>query len=131
MTATEVCDTFRFFDFLLMFLLVIVIWDAEIVEPFSNADPKYATPPAQLDEKKWFDKDPLKASEFAITYPSSDGARMRAMQKVIVTPLKDVYAPGMYSSKRSIVSCLIKANDPVEICIPTALMSTAIPILSP
>ncbi|KZV76675.1 hypothetical protein PENSPDRAFT_569324 [Peniophora sp. CONT] len=74
----------------------VVIWDPEMVEPFRNASRTYATPPKKLDE--CFDKYPLKASEFAVAYPTPDEVRMRAMQNVIVTPLKDVYAPGLYSN---------------------------------
>lgn len=72
-----------------------------MVEPFRNASSTYATPPEDIDT--CFDKCPLTASEFAGSYPTLDGARMRAMQNVIVTPLKDVYAPGLYSSEYHIM----------------------------
>ena len=108
--------------------LAVVIWDPQMVEPFRNADPTYATPPAKLDS--CFDHYPYRASEFATLYPSHDGLRMQAMQNVIVTPLKDVYAPGLYSSKQCIVSRSILSHDVLKTCMRTARMSMDIIIPS-
>ncbi|VDC07371.1 unnamed protein product [Peniophora sp. CBMAI 1063] len=91
----------------------VVIWDPEMVVPFCNADAMYATPPAALD--KAFNKDPLKVSEFVVKHPSLDGGRMRAMQQVIFMPLKDVYAPGLYSNMHANSAYVNGFNHPLTI----------------
>ena len=94
-----------------------------MTEPSHNAPSTYATPPVGLDE--YFDKYLLTVEGFARTHPLSNGDRMRSMQ-VAVTPLKDVYAPGLYFSEYCISFSKTTIEAFVKTCMRTVFMSVAI-----
>jgi RNA-dependent RNA polymerase len=76
---------------------VIVIWTPNIVQPFKNADEKYADVPKGLDE--CFQRDNEKVDAFLQRMVShSPEEKICAMQHFLLGSLRDPSTVGMYST---------------------------------
>jgi RNA-dependent RNA polymerase len=78
--------------------MVICIWQPDIVEEFSNADPKFMDPPAHLND--YFNVENETVTEFLRRVPPSSpiDTQIRELQEVLMTPLSDVHSVGIYST---------------------------------
>ena len=77
---------------------VTVIWQPEIVEFFRNADPSFADPPKDIQDK--FVKNTETVDEFLQRVPSDSAntkARTREIQRYTLGALKDWSIVGKYS----------------------------------
>lgn len=78
--------------------MVICIWQPGIVEQFSNADPKFMDPPTCLQDH--FDIKNETVTEFLQRVPltSPIDTQIHELQEVLMAPLSDVHAVGIYST---------------------------------
>jgi RNA-dependent RNA polymerase len=78
--------------------MAICIWQPSIVEPFSNADPKFMDPPTCLQDH--FNIKNETVTEFMQRVPPTSpiDTQIHELQEVLMSPLSDVHAVGIYST---------------------------------
>jgi RNA-dependent RNA polymerase len=78
--------------------MVICIWQPSIVETFSNANPKFMDPPTGL--QRHFDTKNETVAEFLQRVPptSPTDTQIHQLQEVLMAPLSDVHAVGIYNT---------------------------------
>jgi RNA-dependent RNA polymerase len=78
--------------------MVICIWQPNIVEQFSNADPKHMEPPASLQDHFYIKNESVQEYLERVPLTSPKDMQIKELQRVLMTSLSDVHAVGTYST---------------------------------